>query len=73
MPFSSLNDPADIARAHAALEAVWRDVRETIPRPRHEAERTKIAYIVAGLVPLALDEEDLKQSALSHYRKSEVL
>lgn len=68
MPFSSLNDPADIARAQAALEAVWRDVRETIPGPRHEAELTKIAYIVAGLVPLALDEEELKQNVLSHYR-----
>ncbi|QEL26968.1 hypothetical protein FQV39_30425 (plasmid) [Bosea sp. F3-2] len=67
MPFSSLSDPADLARAHAALEAVWNEVKTSIPEPEHERERTRIAYLVAGFAPLALDEEDLKHNVLLHY------
>jgi hypothetical protein len=70
MPFSSLSDPADLARAYAALEAVWNEVKETIPERQHERERTKIACLIASLAPLALDEEDLMQNALLHYRQS---
>lgn len=31
MPFSSLRDPVDLARAQAALEAAWNEVRSTLP------------------------------------------
>lgn len=70
MPFSSLSDPADLARAYAALEAVWNEVKASIPEPDRERERTKIAYLVAGCAPLALDEEDLKRNVLLQYRGS---
>lgn len=70
MPFSSLDDPADLARAYAAMEAVWTEIRESIPEPERESERNRIAYLVAGFAPLALDEEDLTQNVLLHYRES---
>ncbi|MGO4405985.1 hypothetical protein AB4Z10_17185 [Bosea sp. RAF48] len=70
MPFLSLTDPADLARAYAALEAVWDEVKRSIPEPEHERERTRIACLVAGFAPLALDEEDLKQNVLLHYNHS---
>lgn len=69
MPFSSLSDPSDLARAHAALEAVWNEVKGSIPDADHEKERTRIAYLVAGFAPMALDEDDLKQNVLFHYRQ----
>lgn len=71
MPFSSLSDPADLARAYAALEAVWNEVKNSIAETEHENERTRISYLVAGFAPLALDEEDLKQNVLLHYRHRE--
>jgi len=71
MPFSSLIDPADIARAYAALEAVWSEVKASIPEQYQERERTRISYLVAGCAPLALDEEDLKQNVLIQYRGSQ--
>lgn len=38
MPFSLLNDPADLARAFAALEMVWNEIRDSVP----ERERDKV-------------------------------
>lgn len=70
MSFSLLNDPADLARAYAALEAVWNEVKNSIADADHEKERTKIADIVASCVPFALDEDDLKENVLLHYRSS---
>ncbi len=35
-PFSSLRDPADLARAYAALEAVWNEVKQSLPDAIHE-------------------------------------
>jgi hypothetical protein len=67
MPFSTLSDPSDLARAYAALEAVWNEVKGLVPAEVHEMERVKIAYLVSHLAPTALDEEDLKQKALLHY------
>lgn len=70
MPFSSLSDPADLARAYAALEASWEDLKGTIPEAERERERTRIAYLVAGCAPLALDEDQLKKNVLLQYRQS---
>lgn len=64
MPFSSLNDPTDLARAYASLERVWNEVKDTIPQPDQAKEWERIAYIVAACVPLALDEDDLTQNVL---------
>lgn len=70
MPFSSLSDPADLARAYAALEAIWNEVKGSIPDSEQERERTRIAYLVAGCAPLALDEDDLKENVILQYRQS---
>jgi hypothetical protein len=72
MPFSSLSDPVDLARAQAALEAAWNEVRSTIPDAFAERERTKLAYIVAALVAVAEDEADLTQRVIERYRRSAV-
>ena len=68
MPFSSLSDPADLARAYAALEAVWNEVKQSIPDAIQQKERAKIAAIVADCAPLALDEDDLAQNVRLQYR-----
>lgn len=69
MPFSSLVDPADLARAYAAMEAAWNEVAESIPEDRRKEERTRLAYLIASLATLALDEEDLKINALLRFRE----
>lgn len=38
MPFSSLSDPADLARAYAALEAVWNEVKGSVLGSRKRAD-----------------------------------
>lgn len=68
MTSPSLNDPAELARADAALEAVWSEVRCTIPASAQDRERARIARLVAEFEPLALDEEDLRQNVLHHFR-----
>lgn len=72
MPFSSLNDPVDLARAQAALEAAWNEVRSTIPDASDERERTRLAYIITALVPAAVDEDDLTRRAIERYRQSDM-
>ena len=72
MPFSSLSDPVDLARAQAALEAAWNEVRSTIPDAFDARERTRLAYIVAALVAIAEDEDDLARRAIERYRQSAV-
>lgn len=72
MPFSSWSDPVDLARAQAALEAAWNEVRSTIPDAFDERERTRLAYIVAALVAIAEDEDDLARRAIERYRQSAV-
>jgi hypothetical protein len=72
MPFSTLSDPSDLARAHAALEAAWSQVKGNIADADQERERTRLAYLVAACAPLALDEDDLTQNVLLQYRPSTV-
>ena len=69
MPFSSLHDPSDLARAYAAMEAIWTELKDAIPEHRREAERTRLAYLVASLTPLALDEDDLRRNALLQFKQ----
>lgn len=70
MPFSSLTDPVELARAAAALEAAWNDLRSTHTEPVDERERTRLAYIVSNLVRIAQDENDLARRAVALYRRS---
>jgi len=68
MPFSSLSDPADVARSQAALERVWSEVQiapGALANP--VAERERLAFIVANLATLAVDEDDLAARALARY------
>lgn len=69
MPFSSLTDPIDLARAQAALEKAWVELRRSLPDETVEQGRNNLAYIIASLVPLALDEDDLAQRAIDRFRE----
>lgn len=68
MPFSSLSDPVDLARAISVFDTIWSEVKGALPESQRETERTRIAYLVANNAPMALDEADLKQSVLLSYR-----
>ncbi len=70
MPFSSLTDPVELARASAALDAAWNEVRLSLSDPYDERERTRLAYIVASLVAIAEDEDDLTQRAIERFRRA---
>lgn len=69
MPFSSLRDPVDIARAQAALDAAWEKIRPSLDdRQDRERERQRLASIVTNLVMVAIDDEDLARRALEKFR-----
>lgn len=69
MPFSSLRDPVEIARAQAALDAAWEKIRPGLDEGQDlERERQRLAYIVANLVLIAIDDEDLTRRALEKFR-----
>lgn len=70
MPFSSLTDPVELARADAALEAAWAELRASIPHGLEERERTRLAYIIAALIAVAEDEDDLIRRAINRFRHS---
>jgi hypothetical protein len=69
MPFSSMSDPADLARAYAAMEAAWEELKNAIPEGERDRERIRLAYIIASCAPLALDEDDLTRNALLLFRQ----
>lgn len=69
MPFSSLSDPVDVARAQGALDTVWNEIRPSVPDADQELERERLADIVACLAHIALDEADLVRRALERYRR----
>lgn len=66
MPFSSLKDPGDLTRASAALEAAWAEIKARQPNI-DDSERTRLAFIVANLVPFAMDEHDLARRAVEKF------
>ncbi|ODT22006.1 MAG: hypothetical protein ABS35_15945 [Kaistia sp. SCN 65-12] len=69
MPFSSLHDPVDLARAQAALDAAWEIVKPDIDSAQTDRERAKLASIVAAMTTFAEDEDDLMRRALKRYRE----
>lgn len=69
MPFSSLNDPIDVARAQGAFDTVWSEIRPGVADADQELERERLANIVACLVHVALDEADLVRRTLERYRR----
>ncbi|MBA4220713.1 MAG: hypothetical protein C0458_08305, partial [Methylobacterium sp.] len=60
----------ELARASAALDAAWNEVRLSLSDPYDERERTRLAYIVASLVAVAEDEDDLTQRAIERFRRA---
>jgi hypothetical protein len=70
LPFSSLNDPIDVARAQAALDAAWDQVRDSLKSNANVVEeRSRLAGIVVGLVGIAEDETDLARRAVDRFFK----
>lgn len=69
MPFSSLKDPVDLARAIAAVEEAWAEIRASSYEQlgTEEQERERLKYIVASLVPIALDETELVARAVERF------
>lgn len=69
MPFSTLVDPVAVALAHAALDRAWAELKLDPDQllGDEEAERLRLAVIIAGLAPLALDEDDLVVRSLQHF------
>ena len=70
MPFSSQNDPVDVARAQAALDAAWNEIKGGIAEKDSERERTQLTYIITSMALVALDEADLVGRALEKYRQA---
>lgn len=69
MPFSSLSDPLEIARAQAALEQVWAEI-ERLGIDYHgtaDGERTRAAHIVVGLLAQAVSDEELVRLAVARF------
>lgn len=69
MPYSSLNDPHDLARVTAALDATWDDVRDQVPEGDRNRERGRLAYIVSSLFPHGKTDAELKLMALERFRQ----
>jgi len=70
MPFSSLSDPVDVARAQAAMEAAWAEIQPTIPTATHAQERLRLTYIVTALTGRVSDEDDLAKRAIERYHRA---
>ena len=68
MPFSSLTDPADLARSQAALEEAWKDVGPSVKSKAQQHERERLAYIVAALAVVVADEHEIARQAADMFR-----
>lgn len=68
IPFSTFNDPADVARAQGALDKAWAEVASSVPVEQHELERARMAYLVASYALVAGDEDELAQRAVERFR-----
>lgn len=71
MPFSSLTDPADLARAQRALDAAWERIRPLVDEADQQQERARLAYIVAAFALVALNEDDLAERVWKRFWEKE--
>lgn len=69
MPLSSLNDPVDLARAQAALEQAWQQLKDA-NLAHSEEDRNRLAHTIATLTPLVLDEKELTRRAVDKFKTS---
>lgn len=69
MPFRSLTDRVDVARAIAVVDDVWAEIRSSSFEllETEEQERERLKFIVASLVPMVLDGHDLNARALARF------
>jgi len=69
MPFSSLSDPVEIARAQTALEEVWAEIeRQGIEyHGTPDGERARAAQIVAGLLAQSTSNDDLVRLSVARF------
>lgn len=73
MPFSSLSDPADLARAQSAFYLVWLEivagghVSET-----EQAGRDGLAEVIIALLPSCADEAELVELAVERFAQLKV-
>jgi len=72
MPFSSLRDPVELARAQCALDAAWTCVKIELDPSQHDRERNRLAYIVAAFSTAAISEKDLIDRAIQRFREKSV-
>jgi len=72
MPFSSLNDPNDLARACRVLDSAWAKIQElNLVRGDPEAERTSLAYVVAGLLQSGGSDDELIEATIARFLQRE--
>lgn len=73
MPYSSLHDPVDVARAYAAVDHASQEIarRRLVAAGDDEAERIRLGYIVVGLLPVAANEHELVQRAIAKFQSDE--
>jgi hypothetical protein len=72
MPFSSLRDSVDLARAHGAFQMAWTEVlAQNLASEAASAERDRLAQIIVGLVPACLDEADLVKRAVARFARED--
>jgi hypothetical protein len=68
MPFSSLADPVEVARAHAAFAAAWERLTEKeLAVVANPGARDRLAYIVTHLVTICNDENEIVDRALTRF------
>lgn len=67
MPFSSLSDPADLARAQGALDIAWRRLSPLIEDSCRDREHARLTYAVEALAIAAFDEEELAERAWKRF------
>lgn len=70
MPFSSLLDPVDVARADAALDLAWRQLRNSGEQLQQEdvLAKQRLALLVESIAHLVQDEQDLAERALARFK-----
>lgn len=73
MPFSSLRDPVDLARAHSAFNLAWTEIVADGHASRSaQAERDRLAQIIVALVQICADETELVERAIERFAQIKV-
>ncbi len=68
-PFALFEDPADVARAEAALRDAWSFVEESVPEHEREYRKRRMTYIVASCA--VVGQADLAQRAIMRFLAAE--